>query len=145
MQLKDAERLARELIQQHCPEFTFRWNNRRSFFGMCWTRDKVIELSRHLTKTESEEGVRGTILHEIAHALTGNHHGATWKAMCRKLGCRPSATREATGPVQYKYLLVFGDEVIAGYHRLPRRDVSKLYLHGRREETLGKLKIVVAA
>ena len=41
---------------------------------------------------ENEEAIKDTVLHEIAHAIAGNHnhHNAVWEACCNKIGAVPS-------------------------------------------------------
>jgi predicted SprT family Zn-dependent metalloprotease len=58
--------------------------------GTCYPAEHKIELSAPLASLWSIENTRDTILHEIAHALTSGGHGADWRAMCRKIGARPS-------------------------------------------------------
>lgn len=50
-----------------------------------------ISLSVHYCERNSEEDVRDTILHEIAHALVGRGHGHddVWKSKCLEIGARP--------------------------------------------------------
>jgi predicted SprT family Zn-dependent metalloprotease len=91
MNLFAARHLARTLMQQHgLRDWQFRFDHARRRFGSCRYRSKLITLSKPLTFLNSEEQVRDTILHEIAHALTpGDGHGWRWKAACRKLGADP--------------------------------------------------------
>lgn len=87
MKLQEAERLAKKLIAKHCTEFVFKWDNAKCRFGQCNHYKKEISLSKKLVKINSEERVKDTILHEIAHALTpGNNHNKIWKAKCLSLG-----------------------------------------------------------
>ncbi len=80
----------------------FRFDHARRRFGSCRPGEKVITLSRALTILNNEQQVRDTLLHEIAHALTpGEGHGATWKAMCVRLGAKPErcyTTAEVVSP-----------------------------------------------
>ena len=59
--------------------------------GVCRYHRMTIGLSVHLVEGNGPEEARETLLHEIAHAVLGPGHGhnTTWKARCRKLGCRP--------------------------------------------------------
>lgn len=117
MDLRKAEALANELMAQHLNTDTWRfeWDNSKRRFGVCKYRrllgsviGGVIGLSRHLVALNSEEQVRDTILHEIAHALTPNDkgHGWEWKQMCIKIGAKPERcykTSEVTQPeMRYK-------------------------------------------
>ena len=48
---------------------------------------KIVELSGKLVEINSEERVRQTILHEIAHALTeGHNHDYVWRMKCVEIG-----------------------------------------------------------
>ncbi|MBA4189508.1 MAG: hypothetical protein C0467_16085 [Planctomycetaceae bacterium] len=71
--------------------FGFNTNLRRA--GVCFypTRTKPgrIELSIRFIDLNSDEDVLDTILHEIAHALTGSGHDDSWKAKCLEIGARP--------------------------------------------------------
>ncbi len=86
--------LALELMQRHGLgdwRFTFDHSARRA--GCCIYRDRAIALSLSLATSGSEEDIRDTILHEIAHALVGKRHGhgAIWKSKALEIGC--SGTR----------------------------------------------------
>ncbi len=88
----EARQLALDLLsQQSLPAWTFAWNRRKRSLGLCRYRERRIELSVYFVHANDEEQVRETILHEIAHALAGEKagHGAAWKAMCRRVGCKP--------------------------------------------------------
>nr|WP_205708934.1 SprT-like domain-containing protein [Kineococcus siccus] len=56
--------------------------------GVCRFDRRQIGLSRELTALHSEAEVRETVLHEVAHALTGPGHGhdARWRATARRIG-----------------------------------------------------------
>jgi predicted SprT family Zn-dependent metalloprotease len=49
----------------------------------------VISLSYEFTKHVSDEEIRDTILHEIAHALVGkaHNHDEVWRAKALEMGC----------------------------------------------------------
>ncbi len=57
--------------------------------GVCRFADKVIGLSAPITRVHTEEEVRDTVLHEIAHALVGPAHGhdAVWRRTAVAIGC----------------------------------------------------------
>lgn len=91
MNLYAARYLACRLLKEHgLHEWGFAFDHARRRFGCCRFQLKRITLSRPLTFLNSEEQVRETILHEIAHALTpGDGHGVKWKAVCRRIGAKP--------------------------------------------------------
>ena len=106
MDVAVAEKMARELMQHHGllrDGWRFVWGRGRRQFGLAQvgritdprtgyvTIDKVIKLSAPLTKLNTVDEVRDTLLHEIAHALAGIEHGhdAHWQRMCKKIGARP--------------------------------------------------------
>jgi predicted SprT family Zn-dependent metalloprotease len=87
----DARLLALQLMATHgLNDWHFAFDHARRRFGCCKYRSKTISLSRPLTLLNTEDQVRDTLLHEIAHALTpGDGHGAKWRAMCLRVGARP--------------------------------------------------------
>ena len=108
MNLIDAQRLAKSLMVQHgLTAWNFEFDNAYMRFGVCWHRTRRIGLSRRLVPLNSEEQVKDTILHEIAHALVGIGHGhdRVWQAMCRKIGARPerccTLAKENTPKLKY--------------------------------------------
>jgi len=58
--------------------------------GWCKYDRKTIELSENYLH-ETEEKLKDTILHEVAHALAGYFagHGPQWQAWCRVVGAKP--------------------------------------------------------
>ncbi|MGA8209029.1 MAG: SprT-like domain-containing protein [Nocardioidaceae bacterium] len=68
--------------------------------GVCRFRDRVIGLSAPLARLHSESEVRDTVLHEIAHALSGPGagHGPRWQAEARRLGCSTQRCLPADAP-----------------------------------------------
>jgi len=61
--------------------------------GQCDYNKQVISLSRLYIRNTEKSHILDTILHEIAHALVGPHHGhnAVWRKKAREIGC--TATR----------------------------------------------------
>ena len=106
MNWHEAEQLARTLMAEHgliAAGWQFAWSRGKKELGCCSIKEqrhritgekqqiKLIRLSRYLVTMNSDEEVRDTILHEIAHALAGveNGHNDKWQAMCRKVGAKP--------------------------------------------------------
>jgi predicted SprT family Zn-dependent metalloprotease len=93
MILQDAEALAHQLMSVHgLSHWHFRFDRAVRRFGFCRYRVRRITLSKRFTLLNSEPEIRNTILHEIAHALVGPHHGhgRAWRAKARELGCNGS-------------------------------------------------------
>jgi predicted SprT family Zn-dependent metalloprotease len=91
MNIEDARILARQLMDEHgLQRWSLVFGQARSYFGICYTRQKRITISAPLTLLNDIDEVRNTILHEIAHALTTDRgHGRLWKAKACMVGCRP--------------------------------------------------------
>ena len=89
MDLIAAERMARKLMLEHgLYGWNFKWDNAARRFGQCNYSTSTISMSRRLTVQRTEDAVRNTILHEIAHALTpGAGHGPRWRAKALAIGC----------------------------------------------------------
>ena len=109
----------------------FIYNNRKRALGVCSYRKKTIELSKEFAIHNDVAEVHDTILHEIAHALAGSRagHGRLWKQWAVKLGARPQAgTAGHKIVMEYKYEARCSkcDNKVAGYHRRPTRDFSRL-------------------
>jgi len=91
-----AKELALTLMARHgLSGWLFEFNKNLRRVGVCFhpskNRPGRIELSIHFVKLNTDEEIRDTILHEIAHALVGHDHGhdEVWKAKCREIGARP--------------------------------------------------------
>uniref|UniRef100_A0AAU6R709 SprT-like protease n=1 Tax=Micrococcus phage Olihed TaxID=3092209 RepID=A0AAU6R709_9CAUD len=82
--------LARQLLAQYGLDrqgWTFAWDNGKRRAGACHYRTRTISASKYILPTASDEEVRETLLHEIAHALTPGHsHDAVWAAKLREMG-----------------------------------------------------------
>ena len=90
MDLTDAARLARELLDEHgLQTWTLTFDRAKRRAGICRYAERQIGLSAPLTAIHPEAEVRDTILHEIAHALVGPQHGhdGFWQATARRIGC----------------------------------------------------------
>lgn len=88
-------KLAVDLLQIHelkTWSFKFDYSTRRA--GSCRYHDKTITLAFELARSGSDDDVRDTLLHEIAHALVGrrHHHDAIWKAKACEIGCSGERT-----------------------------------------------------
>lgn len=117
-------------------------------FGVCRMGPKEISISRPLVSLNSEEEVRDTILHEIAHALSWEihkepcGHDERWKEICRRIGARPDRCYddEVVQP-ELPWALCHAEtgEVFSTFQRKPMRDASQMWMRGRKEETYGKM------
>lgn len=89
MTINQAITLANKMLSKHS-ELKY-WNastnNRKRSFGVCNYTKKQIELSSYLIPVMTNKGIKETIIHEIAHALTpGHNHDKVWKLKCIELG-----------------------------------------------------------
>lgn len=86
----EAVQLAHNLMTEWgLDDWCFKINRRRRSLGMCYFESKRIELSAIYLQNNSAEHVEGTLLHEIAHALTPNHgHDKIWLEEVIRIGGR---------------------------------------------------------
>ena len=109
--------------------WSFRFDRAKRRFGCCFYSRKEITLSLELVKLNSEDEIRNTILHEIAHALVGKGHGHNWvwKMKAKEIGCTAERcySSDKVNCVKGKYVAVCvgcGKEHYK--HRKPRRTSS---------------------
>ena len=153
---------------EHCLEasglvgWSFGWDRAVRRLGCCSYAKKCITLSRHYVAMYLERDpdmVRRTILHELAHALAMTHHrarghGRVWQYYCAALGIageKASCKCDDFTPAHYRprrtlYVLCHREtgEIFHRYKGTPRTSaqrVARMYITGRKEETLGKLRI----
>lgn len=101
MNLRDADVMARELMERHgLTGWSLVWDGARTRAGVCRHSCRQIGLSRVLTALHDADRVRDTVLHEIAHALVGPEagHGPQWRAMARRLGCSAQRCVDSDAP-----------------------------------------------
>jgi predicted SprT family Zn-dependent metalloprotease len=81
-------------------DWGFDWDNARRRMGACHHRSRKVTLSRHFVARNGPSEIRETLLHEISHSLCGqgHGHGPVWKAMARRIGCRPIRCGNADMP-----------------------------------------------
>lgn len=101
MELRAVRALGAELLALHgLTSWRFTFDNAKRRAGACKFDSRTISVSRHLMALYSEEHVRDTILHEIAHALVGPKHGhdGVWRAKARAIGCSGSRLVDEDAP-----------------------------------------------
>lgn len=82
-------KLARALMNEHgLSDWKIKWSRAKNTHGRCFYGIKTLEFSGVAFAHISEDEVRNTILHEIAHALAGAEagHGHVWKTIHRNIG-----------------------------------------------------------
>ena len=90
----EAINLATDMMKEHgLADWRIKLDHARRRAGQCDYNKKEISLSRHYVRYAEMDHIRDTILHEIAHALVGPHHGhdAVLRQQARAIGC--TATR----------------------------------------------------
>lgn len=100
MRINDALNLARDLMKQHNvrPDCGLDLSRGKRTLGyVIWkgtNKIPTVNLSVHFLAILSDEEIRDTILHELAHVISGpgHHHDWYWKSICRKIGCNPERT-----------------------------------------------------
>jgi len=155
MNLAEAQDMCNYYIDMHLrgQGWTMTWNRRRSSFGLCCYATKTIELSRPLTSIETQDHVKDTILHEIAHALAGpgTGHGSAWRAHARRIGVKNVSSRsplsKGVKPLDPKYVMIDPEgNIIRRYNRRPNAGTYQklpfMYMPGRYNETRGQIRII---
>ena len=82
--------LATALMRKHgLIGWQVKFDNARRRAGQCDFFNQTISLSRFYIGYADVDHIRDTILHEIAHALAGPHHGhdAVWRQIAQEIGC----------------------------------------------------------
>lgn len=90
MDTKKARALAIRLMKKHgLSDWSFKYDNAKRRAGACQYSTKTIRLSQPLTEVRTDDNVRNTILHEIAHAIVGSGHGhdSVWRRKAIEIGC----------------------------------------------------------
>ena len=93
--LADVEELAGDLLARHKArsrldaDWDFGFDLSTSRAGVCRYTDKRIDLAVSYCLRATRAEIEDTLLHEIAHAITGHrhHHDDVWKAVARAIGC----------------------------------------------------------
>ena len=101
MNMNELKKLVNELTNEHEVNLPIVFRNTLRAHGSVHAiggKPVQMSFSRHLTRM-SDDDIRDTILHEIAHALDYKQRGKSghdeaWKAICRKIGAKPSRSSE---------------------------------------------------
>lgn len=130
MDLGKAESMARMLMKRYgLYSWEFHFDRAVHSFGQCHFDDKKITLSRQLVRLNVQKEVRDTILHEIAHALTGKRaqpHGPKWRAIAKSIGCRGERCFDSDKVKMPAYLYQHkcsGCDHVFGRYRKPKHRV----------------------
>ena len=77
----------RLMLDHGLSDWEFEWSRQKRTFGQCFAI-RLITISTHLAEVNTDERVKRTVLHEIAHALVGVRHGhdRVWRAECLRIG-----------------------------------------------------------
>ena len=97
LRLREIEAEAEALLQKHeLVNWRFVFDQASKRGGLCGHHRREISLSEQFSLAAPREEVTDTILHEIAHALTGPKHGhdEVWKAMAKRIGCSVRITHD---------------------------------------------------
>ena len=109
MEISQAIKLGDELLEKYNLEgWIIKSDNARVRFGQCRRWQKTISISKTLVELNSEEKVRETILHEIAHALiTARGHGVEWKTMAMRVGIKPQRAYSEANTITPKATFIY--------------------------------------
>lgn len=147
------------LQQLHLEGWHFGWDKTTRRLGCCKMQLRRISLSQYYAEayaSKDPEQLWRTLLHELAHALAWQYHGArghgpVWRRYCAALGipgeraCARGIEFEAPRrEPRFNLCHCETGEVYRTYTRRPRHStasLSRCYIPGRRQETLGKLVI----
>lgn len=104
---KQVRDLTFKLLTEHNLEgWRVRFNPRLTrALGRCCYGTKTIEFQPRYMQQNDWEQVRGTILHEAAHAIAGHYagHGASWARVARELGLENPSAINYTAKLTKRY------------------------------------------
>ena len=85
----DVVALATPLLEQHAPGWVFAFDRATKRAGSCNYTTKTITVSKEYALKVPDANLRNTLLHELAHAITGPRtgHGPVWKSTAVRIGC----------------------------------------------------------
>ena len=156
MNIEAARQFAHKQMDNHglvLKGWTFSFNKALTYAGICYEDKKEIRLSKAICEIESDDFIKDTILHEIAHALVGNKHGhdVVWQNCAKKIGTSTDATYVESEAIEKaklaktKYVMCFDGKIVQTYLRKPNKktiaNVKNIWMTGRKDETIGKLYI----
>ena len=135
MELEAARTTARQLMDEYqLHTWSFGFDNAKRRCGRCSYAKRLITLSRHYVELNDEREVRDTILHEIAHALTGAGvgHGPKWQATAREIGATPNRCADASVSMpRARWELVCTEGHSFGERHRRHRDITVMHVCGR--------------
>lgn len=125
----EIKNLALYLMKMHGGDFVKDWSfaigRTISAVALCRYDIQRIEFSRHFINRISKDSLKETILHEIAHVITGadtESHGEEWKSVMTGFGYPNAKPQVKVYSVpEYRYGLFEGTELVKGFYRKPRR------------------------
>ena len=106
MRVSDLARIeiwANALIRLHLdPSWTFGFDSAKRRVGACNYASKRITVSRYLVPLLDDDEIHQTLLHEVAHALTGAEvgHGPEWQRIARELGYDGDVRHPGPGAIE---------------------------------------------
>lgn len=131
--------MVNELMQKHgltAQGWRFKWGRGKRRLGCCWCLKKTISVSHYHASNHSEDAVRDTVLHEIAHAISGHEagHGFLWASKCREIGGNPSRVNTDKSVVmpegKYKWFCPTCGQK-GSFYRRPKRPFNRICLRCR--------------
>tara|TARA_Y100000034_G_scaffold125913_1_gene176355 strand:- start:1381 stop:1857 length:477 start_codon:yes stop_codon:yes gene_type:complete len=158
MELQAAQNLAMRLMKEHGVTddgWRFEWSRGKKTLGQASAKrnqttgtlyNKRIKLSYYHAALNDEDTVRGTILHEIAHALAGIHnkHNHVWRAWCRRVGAEPKQYDTTSNVPAPKYLTVCPVHGTLSKNYRRRTTLHRVFCRKCGESSLGLLRQVRA-
>jgi predicted SprT family Zn-dependent metalloprotease len=131
VEVQQALAMGRRLMREHGLDgWSIVADRAKTRAGVCRFARRQIGISGPLTALHSEDEVRDTLLHEIAHALVGPEHGhdEVWRSTAVRIGCSGERCVPPDAP------RVPGDWVgrcPAGHERTRHRAPTRLMSCGR--------------
>lgn len=132
--------MAKSLMKQHdLDDWKLKVDKAKTRSGCCNHTEKHISLSVFYMASASDDEVKNTILHEIAHALAGpnEHHGDKWKAIALSIGCNGErCINRSFSTGRFRYTCPCGKGDVCRHRRTRRKVVC---VHCKQSLTLSSI------